>query len=110
MAPEPTSLGPWVQRTPLLVQTHAAPAPAFAAIPPMMAVLPSVERDTEEPCEAFPNSPEATSLLPCGLQTTPVLVQTHAAPAPLLSPYPPTMAVLPSPERDTDEPWKEVPT
>src|SRR5665213_1502884 len=35
--------------------------------------------------------------------------KTHAAPAPLSS-VPPTMAVLPSPERDTELPWAAFPT
>src|ERR1017187_9962814 len=104
-APDPTSLVPcWLQTPPVLVQTHAAPALPLSFSPPTMAVLPSAERDTEEPCRAFPTAPEPTSLVPCWVQTPPLLVQTHAAPAPPLSIYPPTMAVLPSAERDTDPP------
>jgi hypothetical protein len=75
----------------------------------MIAVLPSAERDTEEPWYTeYPTAPDPTSLFPCLVQTPPFLVQTHAAPAVSLSVYPPTMAVLPSAERDTAEPWKAV--
>ena len=35
-------------------------------------------------------------------------MKTHAAPSSPLSHGPPTMAVLPSAERDTDQPWKET--
>src|SRR5450759_5207168 len=82
-APEPTSLVPcWVQTPALLVQTHAAPALPLSEYPPTMAVLPSAETDTETPWPAFPTAPEPTSLAPCWVQTPPLLVQTHAAPAP----------------------------
>src|SRR5450759_1358304 len=64
-APEPTSLVCWVQAPPLLVQTHAAPAPPLSVSPPTMAVLPSAERDTERPCSAFPTALEPTSFGPC---------------------------------------------
>src|SRR6266508_3902874 len=69
-----------------------------------MAVLPSAERDTEAPWLALPTVPEPTSLVPCWVQTPPLLAQTHAAPTEPLSPRPPTMAVLPSAERDTEVP------
>src|SRR5450759_773329 len=104
-APEPTSLGPcWVQTPPLRVQTHAAPTLLLSAYPPTMAVLPSVERDTDQPCSAVPTAPEPTSFGPGWVQTPPLLVQTHAAPTPPLSTSPPTMAVVPSAERDTEWP------
>src|ERR1039458_6104824 len=67
-----------------------------------MAVLPSAERDTNRPCQASPTASETTKSAPCLLQTPPLLVQTLAAPPP--SQGPPTMAVLPSAERDTDQP------
>ena len=51
---------------------------------------------------SVPTAPEPTSLGPCWVQTPPLLVQTHTAPAELLSLDPPTMAVLPSAERDTE--------
>src|ERR1019366_4027895 len=86
-----------------LVKTHADPALKLSLSPPTMAVLPSSERDTEMPWLAIPTAPEPTSLVPCWVQTPPLLVQTHAAPAPL-SGIPPMMAVLPSPERDTEAP------
>ena len=104
-APEPTSLGPcWVQTPPLLVQTHAAPAILLSPNPPTRAVLPSAERDTEVPWNAAPTASEPTSLGPCWVQAPPLRVQIHTAPAELLSPNPPTMAVLPSAERDTETP------
>src|SRR5450759_2837965 len=69
-APEPTSLVPsWVQTPALLVQTHAAPAAPLSYSPPMMAVLPSAERDTEKPWCAPATAPEPTSLVPCWVQT-----------------------------------------
>ena len=43
-------------------------------------MLPSAERDTDQPCQAFPTAPEPTSLFPCWVQTRPFLVQTHVAP------------------------------
>src|SRR5450759_4937745 len=104
-APEPTSLGPcWVQTPAVLVHIHAAPAKLLSPLPPTMAVLPSAERDTDLPCRSPPTAPEPTSLDPCWVQTPALLVQIHAAPAKLLSRYPPTMAVLPSAERDTEKP------
>ena len=45
-----------------------------------------------------------TSLAPCWVQTPPLRVNTHAAPVLELSPHPPTMAVLPSPDSATEEP------
>ena len=75
-----------------------------------MAVLPSAERDTEPPCRASPTAPEPTSLGPCWVQMPPLLVQTHAAPTLLLSLGPPTRAVLPSAERDTEWPCSAFPT
>src|SRR5438067_229076 len=75
-----------------------------------MAVFPSLERDTEKPCSAFPTTSEATSFGPCWVHPPPLLAKTQAAPALPLSPYPPTMAVLPSPERATDQPSSSPPT
>ncbi len=47
---------------PLLVQTHAAPAPPLSSGPPTMAVLPSAERDTESPCHAIAHGARADQL------------------------------------------------
>ena len=58
---------------------------------------------------AFPTAPVPTSLAPCWVQTPPLRVQTHAAPASPLSQRPPTMAVLPSAERETDWPCARFP-
>ncbi len=105
-APEPTSLGPcWVQTPPLRVHTHAAPAPLLSRDPPTRAVLPSAERDTRPPWPAVPTAPEPTSLGPCWVQTPPLRVHTHTAPATPLSLSPPTRAVLPSAETDTRVCW-----
>src|ERR1019366_1688149 len=81
--------------------------------PLTMAVLPSAEMNTEVPWAAPPTAPEPTNLGPCCVQTPPLRVHTHAAPAPPygappLSFFPPTMAVLPSPESETDCPWYTV--
>src|SRR6266436_108780 len=83
-------------------------------------MLPSAESATDVPWRALPTAPVLTSLLPCCAQTPPVRVNTHAAPtAPRpkgadrsrgLSPGPPTMAVLPSADNATDEPWRAPPT
>src|SRR5262249_27107263 len=54
----------------------------------------------------LPAVPVPTSLFPCWLHTPPLRVNTHAAPALLLSPDPPTMAVLPSADSATEVPWK----
>ena len=70
------------------VQTHAAPSDAVVLGPPTMAVLPSAERATESLDSRCPTAPEPTSLAPCWVQTPPLLVQTHAAPALLLSRVP----------------------
>src|ERR1035437_10995812 len=82
--------------------------PPLSWFPPTMAVLPSAERATDAPWAAAPTLPEPTSLVPCWVQFTPVLVQTHAAPLPS-SLGPPTMAVLPSAERATEEPCQAFP-
>src|SRR6185369_10942967 len=44
------------------------------------------------------------------LHTVPPRVNTHAAPAPLLSKYPPRTAVFPSEETATENPWCAMPT
>src|SRR5262245_51811886 len=75
-----------------------------------MAVLPSADNATEKPCRACPITLAPTSLV-CWLHTPPLRVNTHAAPTSLLSPSPPTMAVLPSSDSATEEPWlTPVPT
>ena len=63
------------------VWTHAAPVILLSASPPTMAVLPSADSATERPCPAVPTAPVPTSLLPCWVQTPPLRVKTHAAPA-----------------------------
>src|SRR5262245_12492002 len=111
-APLPTNLLPcWVQTLLLRVNTHAAPAPLPSPrmgrdqpvgpglwhAPPTMAVLPEPDSATEKPCWGFPTAPVPSSLRSCVHPNPPLLMNTHAAPAPLLSFGPPTMAVLPGP-------------
>ena len=54
-------------------------------------------------------APVPTSLLPCWVHTPPARVKTHVAPTPLLSPDPPTSAVLPSEDTAADPPWTAAP-
>src|SRR5258706_127186 len=99
-----------VQTPPLRVNNHAAPAFVLTENPPTIAVLPSEERATEKRCSAIPTAPIPTSLAPCCVQTPPLRVNTHTAPAFVLSVNPPTIAVLPSEERATDSPCCAAPT
>src|SRR6516165_3977745 len=109
-APVPTSLLPcWLQTPPLRVNTHAAPARELSPGPPTTAVSPSSDSATDQPCAA-PTAPVPTSLLPCWVQTPPLRVKTQAAPACELSPGPPTMAVVPSPDSATERPCWALPT
>src|SRR5438552_284723 len=66
-APVPTSFGPcWVQSPLVLrVKTHVAPSPSFSNGPPTMAVLPLLDRATDQPCLASPAAPPPTSFDPC---------------------------------------------
>ena len=75
-----------------------------------MAVFPSPDSETEEPCCASAYGAGADQFGPCWLHTPPERVNTHAAPAWLLSPGPPTMAVFPSPESETEQPCTAAPT
>ena len=110
-APVPTSFDPcWLQTPPLRVNTHAAPAAELSSSPPTIAVLPSADSATEKPCSATPTAPVPTSFGPCWVQTPPLRVKTHAAPAFELSTGPPTMAVLPSADSATAEPCWAPPT
>jgi hypothetical protein len=112
-APVPTSFDPcWLHTPALRVKTHTAPADALSPNPPTMAVLPSPDSATELPWLAplVPlTAPVPTSLIPCWLRTPALRVNTHTAPAPALSPAPPTMAVLPSAESATESPWLAEP-
>ena len=106
-APVPTSLLPcWLHAPPERVNTHAAPALPLSFGPPTMTVFPSPDSATEEPWNEA-TAPVPTSLLPCWLHAPPERVNTHAAPAAVLvlSPGPPTMAVFPSADSVTEEPW-----
>src|ERR1035441_8019022 len=109
-APVPTNLPPCCVHTPpMRVNTHAAPAPLLSFLPPMMAELPSAAVATEDPWNAFPTPPVPTNLPPCCAHTPPMRVNTHAAPPPLLSFSPPMMAVLPSADSATEDPWNALP-
>jgi hypothetical protein len=83
-------------------KTHTAPVSPLSLSPPTMAVLPLADSATDWPWLAFPTAPVPTSLLACWVQTPPLQVYIHAAPAFELSKGPPTMAVLPSPDSATE--------
>src|SRR5262245_41041371 len=116
--PLPTSLLPCCVQTPSLrVNTHAAPVVRLSLGPPTIAALPSADTATDAPWDHKPppySLVVPTSFPPCCLQTPPLRVNTHAAPAgptkgarsrsALLGPGPPTMAVLPSADSATDMP------
>src|SRR3982074_1029706 len=70
-----------VQTPPLRPNTHAVPTLLLSDHPPTTAVLPSAESATDMPWRALPTAPTPTSLLPCCVQTPPLRVNTHAAPA-----------------------------
>src|SRR5271157_868274 len=81
LSPAPVIFCCCVQVLPLRVKTHAAPAFEMSPGPPKMAVLPSPESATEDPCSGFP-----LLLLPISIcwsvQVLPLRVKTHAAPIP----------------------------
>ena len=107
----PVSLGPcWLHMPPERVNAQAAPTPEASPGPPIIAVLPSAERDTDEPCLEAIEAPDPYNLLPCWLQLPAVRTNTQEDPLPPRSPSPPTMAVLPSAEIATEEPcWAYKP-
>src|SRR5271163_1616793 len=90
-------------------KTHPAPTSELSPGPPATAVFPSEDNATDWPCSAFPAAPVPTSLLPIWVQILPLRVKTHTAPAADLSLDPPTMAVFPSPDKATEEPWPAFP-
>src|SRR6516165_7140320 len=65
-----------------------------------MALFPSAESETENPCSPLGSAASMPTSFDCCLHTPPERAYTHAAPAPPLSLLPPTMAVLPSPESE----------
>src|SRR5215468_3510117 len=91
-------------------KTHPAPCAELSCCPPTIAVPASADSAAEKPWKAFPIAPVPTSLLSNWVHTPPLRLKTHAAPAPALSPRPPTTAVLPSPDSATAAPWLAVPT
>src|SRR5579872_706687 len=103
--PAPINLPPsWLQVESDRVKTQNAPYDPSSAGPTVTAVLPSAEIATVLPCAACPKAPEPTSFGPCCVHTPFARTKIHAAPTPWLSPGPPRIAVLPSPERATDAP------
>src|SRR5262249_39706278 len=100
----PVSLPPCcVQVLPERPKIQTAPTPAESWGPPTMAVLPSPERPTLLPCAGRPEPLLPTSLA-CWVHTPVLRVKIQAAPFWLLSAYPPTITVLPSPEMPTEVP------
>src|SRR5436190_1555929 len=95
---------------PLLAQTHTAPTALTATERPAERRVGTADKDRDQPWKANPTAPDPTSLGPCWVQTPALRVQTHTAPVLLLSASPPTSAVLPSADKDTDTPWFARPT
>src|SRR5258708_25193826 len=90
-------------------KAHAAPTAELSSGPPKIAVLPSPESATELPRWADPTASELSSFDACWVQAPLLRMNTHTAPTPLLpdplSKGPPSIAVLPSPDSATDQPW-----
>src|SRR5580765_1605784 len=82
--------------------THAAPALLASVGPPTRAVLASADDAAEVPWPVLPAPPDPIDTSPNWPQAPLLRVYTHVAPAPGA----PTMTVLPSPETDTDAPWR----
>src|SRR5664280_459148 len=107
---KPASLLPCCVQAPAdWENTQTAPLPLLSWGPPATSVLASPERATEVPCPGSPAAPVPTSLSPCCFQAPAARVNTQAAPASPLSTYPPTMAVLPSPETATADACQAAP-
>ena len=112
------SIGPcWLQPPPVRVNTQDA----AAANPVIHAVLPSSDNATLVPKAEIGGPPvpfgplQSTvqvpiSFGPCWLQVPPSRVNTHTAPAPLLSANAPISAVLPSADNATSNPKRASPT
>jgi hypothetical protein len=90
------------------VKNHTAPIEPLSPGPPTIAVLPSVDSDTDQPSCEYPVASLAVSFC-CWVHVPPLRVKTHAAPVPLLSNGAPTMAVLPSVEIATEKPCSTLP-
>ena len=102
--PVPTSLDPcWVQTPPLLVQNPRGPRTSIVShtLPTTAAIRRHRRGTRQRPARRTPRRRCRPAWTPCWVQTPPLRVQTHAAPAPPLSWSPfRTIAVLPSAERD----------
>jgi hypothetical protein len=95
------------------VKIHAAPVDALSAAPPTMAVRPSAEIATDLPCRWLLPAPPVPTSFASLIHVLPLRTKIQAAPIAsrdvALSLEPPTMAVLPSAERATEEPWPALP-
>src|SRR5262249_51372924 len=81
--------------------THAAPKTSSSVGPPTMAIFPSWESETDQPWSAGPMAPVPTRFA-CWVQRVPERVYTHAAPKLRSSATPPTIALFPSLESETE--------
>ena len=92
-------------------KNQAAPAPLLSAGPPINAVTPPLSSATRCPNSALPLSSPPVSLQgePFWPQLAPARLKTHAAPALLLSPGPPTRASAPLAEIATLVPKRAAP-
>ena len=88
------------------MNTHVAPLPPCLRGPPTIAVRPSADRATEEPCHALPTVPVPTNPF-CRVQTPPLRPNTATVPAPSCNGGSPTRAMLPSADRATEGPKRE---
>src|ERR1700741_2236591 len=92
--PVPTSFS-WVHPPPERVNTQDAPIFPLSPGPPTMAVLPSLESETEKPCNTgLPIALEPTNL-DCWLHAPRERANTHTAPVAWPSDGPPIAAVSP---------------
>src|SRR5262249_1725630 len=107
-APLPNSLFPNCDHTPAeRVNIHAPPAPELSLGPPTRAVLPSKDKATEAAKAGAPLIPLGMSVACCVQVPLPLRVNTSAVTIRLSSGGAPTMAVLPSPDRPTDQPCSD---
>ena len=107
--PAPTRMSGKMLHTPLVrVNTHAAPVSLLYRSPPMSAVLPSADTDTEIPWCAIPSRTVPQSLSPCWVHAPLICVKIHMAPVPSLSLSPPTTTVVPSADTATELPCPAI--
>src|SRR5579872_2361975 len=84
MLPVPTNFEPCCDQIPFdLVNIQVAPSKLLSPKPPAAKVLPSADKETEDPCPADPEFPVPTNLLPCCVSTNHVklfVVSCHVSP------------------------------